>query len=512
MIEIYTDGACIKNPGGPGGWGYVMIRDGKVYEKGGFSPETTNNRMELTAAIEALKTIDSIKQKAAVYTDSQYVKNGITVWIKSWKAHGWERKGSGGDKEIKNLELWQELDQLNGNNLVEWRWVRGHAGNPNNCRADEIATGFARKKSIVLADGSSSRQSDSDSPVESKPEKNEKEKQTFVLPVNAFCLFSQAFIAVLPDLLIKKYNFSKTKKGEAGKEIFRNPYMEISWDETGLTEIKPIITSKSAEITENLKNEEENYLNDIMKHKPIEFPKDFSQWKNIHFQQFLRPILKGMSHKWKIDKEQGKLTVTLLESPSESGEIECGKEYSWRKIPGEKHRNLIITAAENAVVFPDRVVSALRTSKNKVELVSFYLTSNTWNILNCYNCDYLKKHWESLEQGEQNRIVSLIWRNLDRKNRIDMIVPAGFAELDPSLANRLVFQSLFLLHTDAAEIIKWQKAGDKKFKLDVIMKEPEDQEWGADTLVAGLPDWQMFRKPSNIIEKRAVEMAEFLLL
>lgn len=146
--SIYTDGACSGNPG-PGGWGTVVyFADGSVHEMGGAEPQTTNNRMEMQAAVAALKFLaDSDQQDAiALYTDSEYVKNGITKWIKGWKQKGW--KTSTG-KAVLNQDLWEILDDLNSNK-VEWRYVRGHTGDIGNERCDAIARAFSLKQTPAL--------------------------------------------------------------------------------------------------------------------------------------------------------------------------------------------------------------------------------------------------------------------------------------------------------------------------------------------------------------------------
>jgi len=132
-VEIFTDGSCQPNPG-PGGWG-VVIKNGEVAELSGGDPDTTNNRMELTAAIEALKTLP-LPSKVALTTDSQYLKDGITVWIHNWKRNGWRTSDK---KPVKNADLWHELDALNQQHEVDWRWVRGHNGHPENERCDQLA-------------------------------------------------------------------------------------------------------------------------------------------------------------------------------------------------------------------------------------------------------------------------------------------------------------------------------------------------------------------------------------
>jgi ribonuclease HI len=132
MIEAFTDGACAGNPG-PGGWGVLIVdKDGDT-ERSGGEDATTNNRMELTAAIEALRATNG---PLRLYTDSQYVKNGITAWIKSWKRNGWKTADR---KPVKNQDLWIALDREVEGRAVEWRWVKGHNGHAENERADALA-------------------------------------------------------------------------------------------------------------------------------------------------------------------------------------------------------------------------------------------------------------------------------------------------------------------------------------------------------------------------------------
>lgn len=133
-VVIYTDGACKGNPG-PGGWG-AWLRSGEhERELWGGESRTTNNRMELTAVIEALASLKR-RCKVAIYTDSEYVRNGITTWIHGWKARGWTTADR---RPVKNVELWQRLDALRDQHEVRWHWVKGHAGDPGNERADQLA-------------------------------------------------------------------------------------------------------------------------------------------------------------------------------------------------------------------------------------------------------------------------------------------------------------------------------------------------------------------------------------
>jgi len=133
-IEAYTDGACSGNPG-PGGWGAVLLSGAHRKELKGGARETTNNRMEMTAVIEAL---NALKQPSEVtlYTDSKYVKDGVTQWLANWKRNGWRTAAK---KPVKNKDLWQALDAAQDRHAVEWRWVKGHAGDPENERADRLA-------------------------------------------------------------------------------------------------------------------------------------------------------------------------------------------------------------------------------------------------------------------------------------------------------------------------------------------------------------------------------------
>ncbi|MEM9682551.1 MAG: ribonuclease HI [Pseudomonadota bacterium] len=134
LIDIFTDGACSGNPG-PGGWGAILRWRGEDKELNGGEPETTNNRMEMMAAIKAL---EALRRPATVrlHTDSVYLRDGITKWIHSWKAKGWKTASK---KPVKNVDLWQRLEKALERHSVEWIWVKGHAGHAENERADELA-------------------------------------------------------------------------------------------------------------------------------------------------------------------------------------------------------------------------------------------------------------------------------------------------------------------------------------------------------------------------------------
>ena len=133
-VTIYTDGACKGNPG-PGGWGVLMIAGENRRELCGGEVATTNNRMELTAAIEALRALKR-PTRVRLFTDSKYVMQGIETWIHGWKKNGWRTSDK---KPVKNMDLWQALDALAAAQQVEWRWVKGHSGDPGNERADALS-------------------------------------------------------------------------------------------------------------------------------------------------------------------------------------------------------------------------------------------------------------------------------------------------------------------------------------------------------------------------------------
>lgn len=134
VVEIYTDGACSGNPG-PGGWGAILRYKGHEKELSGGERETTNNRMEMMAVIESLKAMKK-SSRIRLYTDSQYVKQGVEEWLEGWKAKGWKTAGK---KPVKNQDLWVEIDALIQKHDISFHWVRGHDGHPENERADALA-------------------------------------------------------------------------------------------------------------------------------------------------------------------------------------------------------------------------------------------------------------------------------------------------------------------------------------------------------------------------------------
>jgi ribonuclease HI len=143
-VDIYTDGACSGNPG-PGGWGAILRFNGRDDELFGYDPATTNNRMELMGVIAALRSLTR-EVPVRVHTDSQYVQKGMSEWIHGWKRRGWKTASK---EPVKNEDLWRALDTLAAGRAIEWLWVKGHAGHPENERADELA-----RRGIELKRGS----------------------------------------------------------------------------------------------------------------------------------------------------------------------------------------------------------------------------------------------------------------------------------------------------------------------------------------------------------------------
>jgi ribonuclease HI len=140
-VQLITDGACIGNPG-PGGWACILRSGEKTKEMFGSEAHTTNNRMEITAAIEGLRALRETCE-VEVVTDSQYLKNGITTWIKGWKRNGWKTAAK---KPVVNQDLWMTLEELVEKHQIQWTWTKGHADHPDNNRCDELATQAAREQ------------------------------------------------------------------------------------------------------------------------------------------------------------------------------------------------------------------------------------------------------------------------------------------------------------------------------------------------------------------------------
>ncbi|TRY32436.1 ribonuclease HI [Aliiglaciecola sp. M165] len=148
QVQIFTDGSCLGNPG-PGGYGAVLVFNRHRKEISQGFKHTTNNRMELLATIEALKTLTE-KCNVSLTTDSQYVKNGINQWIKNWKKNGWRTADK---KPVKNVDLWKQLDDAVSKHTISWHWVKGHSGHPENERCDDLAREAANSSNLIVDKG-----------------------------------------------------------------------------------------------------------------------------------------------------------------------------------------------------------------------------------------------------------------------------------------------------------------------------------------------------------------------
>lgn len=148
VLTLYTDGACSGNPG-PGGWGAVFQYNDLMAEEFGGEPHTTNNRMEMMAAIEGLKKLQSLQKKCvvALYTDSKYLRDGIQSWMIKWKQNGWQTSDK---KPVKNKDLWEELDALQEYHTITWHWVKGHNGHPLNEKADDLARSAVVRQALKI--------------------------------------------------------------------------------------------------------------------------------------------------------------------------------------------------------------------------------------------------------------------------------------------------------------------------------------------------------------------------
>lgn len=182
MLTIFTDGSSRGNPG-PGGWGAIVANEDLVFELGGRENETTNNRMELTAVIESLKKVskENLGKEITVHTDSAYVVNGITRWVKGWERNGWKTSTK---DDVSNKDLWQDLVEATKHKSIDWKLVKGHNGTPGNERCDVIATSFADKVPAVLYNGSRERYGVNITEIlekdESKPKKSKSKAWSYI--------------------------------------------------------------------------------------------------------------------------------------------------------------------------------------------------------------------------------------------------------------------------------------------------------------------------------------------
>ncbi len=385
MIHIYTDGACRKNPG-PGGWGSLIILKDKYFELGGYSRQTTNNIMEMTAAVEALKSVKNQIDQITLYTDSEYLRKGITGWIKNWKRNGWQTK-TGGD--VKNKELWQELDTLNDARIT-WKWVKGHADDPNNNRVDEIARSYSHNKPVPLRKGSSDIFNTSEKKKDNQQINNNKLKFDFPRIYSA-----KKYLSLVRGELQRHNDWEACKMrthGASGAKFkgHKNYNDELETaKEWGFSEedlINLIMGKKPEKAIEAKKEEPVVTLSEISIDKldlsgdPLEFPKNLKEWKAIHLETFLRPFFKRIVAGWDYYINNDIMTI-CPKGKNEKFEIILKDKYSWLSLPPEDLWSDIIQGALKSSVFPDRFIAAVtKTEESEVSAVVFPMGKEIQNL------------------------------------------------------------------------------------------------------------------------------------
>lgn len=389
MIHIYTDGACRKNPG-PGGWGSLIILKDKYFELGGYSRHTTNNIMEMTAAVEALKSVRNQIDQITLYTDSEYLRKGITGWIKNWKKNGWQTK-TGGD--VKNKELWQELDLLNDARIT-WKWVKGHADDANNNRVDEIARSYSHNKPVPLRTGKSE--------IFAPPEKK-KENQTQESNQPKFdfprIYSTKKYLSLVGGELQRHNDWESCKMrthGASGSKFkgHKNYNDELEtakgWgfsEKDLINLIMGIKPEKTPEVKVKVKQEEpvvslkEISINKLdLSGDPLEFPADLREWKAIHLETFLRPFFKRIVAGWDYHVNNDLMTI-CPKGKEEKFEIILKDRYSWSSLPPESLWSDIRQGAMKSSVFPDRFVAAMtKTEEGEMSAVVFPMEREIQNL------------------------------------------------------------------------------------------------------------------------------------
>ena len=388
MIHIYTDGACRKNPG-PGGWGSLIILKDKYYELGGYSPQTTNNIMEMTAAVEALKSVKNQIDQITLYTDSEYLRKGITGWIKNWKRNGWKTKNGG---DVKNRELWQELEQLDDARIT-WKWVKGHADDANNNRVDEIARTYSHNKPVPLRTGSS----DEFAPPEKKTGKpqTDSNEPKFDFPK----IYSvKKYLSLVRGELQRHNDWESCKMrthGASGAKFkgHKNYGDELEtakgWGFSEEDLINLIMGIKPEKAVEEKKNEPAVISSEIsnisinsldLSGDPLHVPEDLREWKAIHLETFLRPFFKRIVAGWDYYANNDLMTI-CPKGKEDKFEIILKDRYAWQSLPPETLWNDIRQGALKSSVFPDRFIAAVtKTNEGEMSTVLFPMEKEIQNL------------------------------------------------------------------------------------------------------------------------------------
>jgi ribonuclease HI len=433
VIEIYTDGACCGNPG-KGGWGVLIKKGDRYYEYGGFEEDTTNNRMEMTAAIEAMVEVADEEGPIKLYTDSQYLKKGITQWIHTWKVNNWKTSGK---EPVKNLDLWQELDELNKPN-IQWEWVKGHASNPYNCRVDKIATSFAQEIPVELLQGEKADASffEEECKTETAPKKKSKtekpaeeiaeptpEKAQPRMEVQAEAEKTRSINICLPFIenfagTLDKKGFKKTVPGEGdAKYIFSGDNVKIDVFQSGIFTLTGN-PSKVDELASGIADADDRYLEKWIKKIPLEFPGSPEQWKQKHFDAFVRTFYKKMPADWKYSFESNLLKIHDPENETSGFEIELSDEFSWKTPPAQDIYPKIKLYGESSVTIPDRFTMGFReTGNTKFEFALIPLDRQAVNLGQSRLWREINQHFDEMDDSEKNRIKTQISSHLGTYTR-----------------------------------------------------------------------------------------------
>jgi ribonuclease HI len=560
-MAVYVDGACSVNPG-PGGWGVLIIRDGKHYEYGGHKESTTNNIMEMTAALEALKRLKDEEGPITIYTDSQYLKNGITKWIHLWKVKGW-KKADG--EEVLNLELWQELSRLIRPE-IRWEWVKGHADNVHNNRVDKIARAFSRCEPISLLSGDTEGAaapppSAGDEVKEARPARASRGNKTYLSLVGGTLErhdtweLCQQRVTGVPGAKYKMCKNSaeeeeiltawglmgaEPEKPAAGevpaptaaegavlvclpfinqfcqrlavsgfeeiesrerKRIFQKNTLQIEMEVNGLFTLKGTPAGDLQKLASSLALADDDYLARLLKSPPVKFRKDLSCWGRDQLSIFLRPFMKEMVSRWDFSIEDNLAVIRPRGSPENEFSITTGDEWDWETPPPEELDGLIRESAERASVFPDRLAWGVAGDVPSGQTVVLLpLCGETQQMAGARPWSEMRCPFDSLQDGEKTRIKGQLRAGL--KKYWWMRIPPGTRKTDDEKISRWLKAAM----EEASRM-----AGKFKNPIPIDLITPPGDE--ADLLQDALKKIQVpgvIRPPEYPLERESTGLAGFL--
>lgn len=573
MIIIYTDGACKKNPGA-GGWGYLVIQGDRFFEMGGAEKDTTNNRMEMTAAVEALRKVADIQGNKEIYTDSQYLRQGITSWIKNWKRNGWRTSGK---EDVKNKDLWVELDRLNDSSIT-WKWVKGHARNKYNNRVDSIADCMARGEDPGLRD-SNFADFDNDSEENADSSSTTKKAKKTCATVIPVCIPSMTHLV---DSLKEKFKLSITGNPSreemisrlgikdrqeytsekdcsfstrwedlggrsASGKIFNSfnqaielkkpgTYVEILHDENAEApcgmdiEIRGLLLEarrngsflvagddgKEVEKTvDYIFREDGRLFKNLITLPPLAFPTDLKEWRHIHLHEFLRPFFKKIVGKWEYDLGEKKVVISKPGDSSDSFGINISGEYSWETLPPRQYWDEIRLAASRTSTFPDRYVGvSLETPAGAVCLL-FLLGSGSLKLSMFYKADALYSLLYEKDEARRKAVIDRFSQHLEGLGRDFFTMPKSGENKFDSLEDYRNDADSFMFGKQV-EFFRRIPQAPKNVPIDLIFElKPYGEERFKrlrDVLDGKSEGKIRVRKPDNMIERRALGLGEFMAM